>query len=61
LELLDARVHVLLEQVLHPLTKHHLSLLSLVRQSSQAHHLAIVDVEGSSEYLEPVVGMRPPD
>ena len=48
LELLDASVDVLLEEIFHSLTKHDLTLFLLVRKTCKADHLTVIDVEGSS-------------
>jgi hypothetical protein len=56
LKLVDNRVDILVEQVLHSVAHELFSLFLAVGESSQANHLALVDVEGSPQHLDKVSG-----
>ena len=54
-ELLKTSIEVFLKQVFHALSEHNFTLFLLIREACQPDHFATVDVESSSEHLEPVI------
>lgn len=61
LKLFDASVDILSKQIFHTILELKLTRFSLVRETCEAHHLAVEDVYGSSEDFEPIIGIGPSD
>ena len=58
-ELVDDGLHILVEQVFHTVAHELLSLLLAVWQTSQSNHLALVNVQSSSQNLHKVIRRSP--